>query len=172
MKIFLIISAWLALVSPLLGATKTLTVLGDKQIKTQWDGSMPKAMRAKGIETNVTGIIISNGQLVPTFGFDITSKKKPVSVRVEDVTGKEAVLMVEDASPVIERAHWKGSSSPREITPDGVPWLFTAGDTLTVFRFTVVLEGDKAPVVIYQPSVFSESSKSQLLNLAALMKKS
>ena len=171
MKILRIISVWVVLASPLVAATKTLTVLGDKKVKTQWDGSMPKTMRAKGIETNVTGIIISDGKLVPTFGFDITSKKKPISVRVEDVTGTEAVLMVEDFAPVVERAHWKGNSTPREITPEGVPWLFTAGDTLTVFRFTVMLEGDEAPVVIYQPSVFRESSKVQLRSIAAMLKK-
>lgn len=171
MKILRIISVWVVLASPLVAATKTLTVLGDKKVKSLWDGGMPKAMRAKGIETNVTGIIISGGKLVPTFGFDITSKKKPISVRVEDVTGKDAVLMVEDSAPVVERAHWKGNSAPREITPEGVPWLFTAGDTLTVFRFTVVLEGDDAPVIIYQPSVFGESSKVQLRNIAAMLKK-
>ena len=160
-----------ALALPMAASTKTLTVLGDKKVKTQWDGKMPKAMSDQGIETNVTGIIISEGKLVPTFGFDITAKKKLLKVQVEDVTGKQAVLMVEDSAPVIEHAHWKGNSSSREITPEGVPWLFTSGDTLTVFRFTVHLEGDTQPVVIYQPSVFRESSKDQLRNLASLMKK-
>ena len=171
MKILHIFSVLVVLASPLVAATKTLTVLGDRKVKTQWDGSMPKAMRVKGIETNVTGIIISGGKLVPTFGFDITSKKKPINVRVEDVTGKDAVLMVEDSAPVVERAHWKGNSAPRELTPEGVPWLFTGGDTLTVFRFTVLLEGDGDPVVIYQPSVFRESSKVLLRSIPAMSKK-
>lgn len=160
-----------ALVLPAVASTKTLTVLGGKKVKTQWDGKMPKAMSDQGIETNVTGIIISDGKLVPTFGFDITSKKKLLKVRVEDVTGKEAVLMVEDSSPVVERAHWKGNSTPRDLSPEGVPWLFAGGDALTVFRFTVMLEGDTEAVVIYQPSVFRESSKVQLRNIAAMLKK-
>lgn len=171
MKIVLCLTILVALALPAAASTKILTVLGDKKIKTQWSGKMPKAMRAQGIETNVTGIIISDGKLVPTFGFDITSKKKLLHVRVEDVTGKEAVLMVEDSSPVVERAHWKGDSTPRELTSEGVPWLFTSGDTLTVFRFTMMLEGNADPVVIYQPSVFSESSKVQLRNIAAMIKK-
>lgn len=171
MKILRILSVWVVLASPLVAATKTLTVLGDKKVKTQWDGSMPKAMSAKGIETNITGIMISAGKLVPTFGFDITSMKKLISVRVEDVTGKDAVLMVEDSAPVVERAHWKGNSAPREITPEAVPWLFTGGDTLTVFCFTIQLEGDGEPVVIYQPSVFGEASKQRLMMFAAMMKK-
>ncbi len=171
MKLFLIIPVLLVLASSLAASTKTLTVLGDKKVKTQWSGGMPKAMRTKGIETNVTGIIISNGKIVPTFGFDITSKKKPVKVRVEDVTGAEAVLLLEDSAPVIEDSHWKGNSAPKEITPDGVPWLFTSGDTLTVFRFTVELAGDSEPVVIYQPSVFKEASKVSLRRIAAIIKK-
>lgn len=156
---------------PATASTKTLTVLGGQKVKTQWDGKMPKAMSDQGIETNVTGIIISDWKLIPTFGFDCSTKKKLLKVRVEDVTGKEALLMVEDPAPVVEQAHWKGNSSPCAITPEGVPWLFTSGDTLTVFRFTVLLEGDAQPVVIYQPSVFRESSKVQLRNMAALIKK-
>lgn len=131
---------------------------------------MPKAMSDQGIETNVTGIIMSAGKMVPTFGFDCTTKKKLLKVRVEDVTGKEAILMVEDQAPMIERAHWKGNSSPCDITPKGAPWLFTHGDTISVFRFSVFLEGDALPVVIYQPSVFPEASKVQLINLAVIMK--
>lgn len=172
MKILRFVSCLLVLAAPLVAATKTLTVLGDMKVKTQWDGDMPKAMRAKGIETNVTGIIISAGKLVPTFGFDINSKKKPVNVRVEDVTGNEAILLVEDPNPVIELAQWKGNSAPKELTAAGVPWLFTAGDTLTVFRFTVLLEGDREPVVIYQPSVFPESSKARLRDIAAILNSS
>jgi len=171
MKTLRIVALLVALSSPLVAGTKTVTVLGDQKVKTQWDGDMPKAMRAKGIETNVTGIIISYGKLVPTFGFDIAANKKLVQVRVEDVTGKEPIVMVEDFAPAIERAHWKGNGTPREITAEGVPWLFTRGDTLTVFRFTVKLEGDDAPIVIYQPSVFRESSKIRLQNIAAAMKK-
>lgn len=170
MKPLLAITILFALVMPVLATTKTLTVLGDKKVKTKWDGKMPKAMSEQGIETNVTGIIISEGKLIPTFGFDINSKKKLLKVRVEDVTGKEAVLMVEDTAPVVERAHWKGNSAPRSITPDGVPWLFVDGDTLTVFRFSVLLEGDAEPVVIYQPSVFGEASKQRLRMMASMMK--
>lgn len=128
---------------------------------------MPKAMKAEGVETNVTGIIIRDGKLIPTFGFDFVPSKKLASVRVEDVTGKTPVLMVEDFTPAVVKGHWKGNSSPRDITPEGVPWLFTAGDSLTVYRFTVQVDGDETPIVIYQPSVFRESSKVRLRNIAA-----
>lgn len=170
MKSILLLALILTAALPVVASTKTLTVLGDQKVKTKWDGNMPKAMSTRGIETNVTGIIISGGKLIPTFGFDCSTKKKLLKVRVEDVTGKEALLMVEDQAPVLEDAHWKGNSAPRDITPEGVPWLYARGDTLTVFRFTVFLDGDVQPVVIYQPSVFTESSKDQLRTIAALLK--
>jgi len=172
MKAILILTISVALLLPAAASTKTLTILGDKKIKTQWDGNMPKAMSDQGIETNVTGIIIFEGKLVPTFGFDISSPKKLQRVVVEDVTGNAAISLVEDSAPTIARGHWKGNGSGRDITPAGVPWLFASGDTLTVFRFTVYLEGAAQPIVIYQPSVFRESSKVQLRSIAALINKS
>jgi hypothetical protein len=171
MKSLLVLLASMIFAAPAIASSKTLTVLGDKKVKTQWDGAMPKAMSDQGIETNVTGIIVSDGKLIPTFGFDVATKKKLVRVQVEDVTGKEAILMVEDMAPVVERAHWKGNSSSRDITQSGVPWLYSSGDTLTVYRFTVYLEGQAQPVVIYQPSVFRDSSKARLRDVAAAMKK-
>lgn len=170
MKSALLIAILVISILPAIASTKTITVLGDKKVKTKWDGNMPKAMRDQGIETNVTGIFILDRIVVPTFGFDCSPKKKLFKVLVEDVTGKEAVLMVEDLAPEVKNSHWKGNSSPRAITPDKVPWLFTRGDTMSVFRFTVYLEGKAQPVVIYQPSVFRESSKVRLRSFAALMK--
>ncbi len=146
-------------------SSKTITVLGDQKVKTRWDGDMPKAMKDGGIETDVTGIIISGRKLIPTFGFAYSAKKKVVKVVVEDVTGKAAISMVEDTVPVIAHERWKGDSSPRSITPEEVPWLFAPGDSMTVFRFTVFFELEAKPVVIFQPSVFREASKIQLRNL-------
>ena len=69
---------------------------------------------------------------------------------------------MEDKAPVITRERWKRDSSPRNSTPADVPWLFAPGDTTSVFRFTVFLESEDKPVVIYQPFVIRMSTKAQL----------
>lgn len=157
LALFLVLST-----QSLVAATKTLTVLDGQKVKTQWDGDMPKATKSRGIETDVTGIMIVDGQLIPTFGFGCSTKKRVLSVVVEDVTGKKPVLMVEDKAPVIAGERWKGNSQARNISATETPWLFAPGDTLTVFRFTVTLESKDGPVIIYQPSVFRDSSKQRL----------
>lgn len=133
---------------------------------------MPKAMKDSGIETDVTGIIIADGKLIPTFGFGSSNKKKVLKVQVDDVTGNSPVTLVTDSNPVLAEQRWKGDATPRELTPEGVPWLYTAGATLTVYRFTVHLEGLEKPIVIFQPSVFRESSKERLRIIAEAIKNS
>jgi len=150
--------------------TKTLTVLGDKQIKLSFDGDMPKAMKAGGIKTDVTGFIFGDGRLIPSFGFEAKTKKKIIKVQVEEVSGASPKMMVEDLAPVISEQRWKGDSKPSPITKEANPWAFERGPTMFIYRFTVELEGESKPVVIYQAAVFGDQFK-EYLSLIAKAKK-
>jgi hypothetical protein len=85
---------------------------------------------------------------------------------VEDVTGREAVLIVADSSPKLATHRWKGSGEPQEIGQKTTPWIFEKGDTTIVYRFTVQITGVPEPVIIYQPAVFPESAKKMLIMVA------
>ena len=167
MKLYAILIALLVIAAPASAGTKTLTVLGDKQVKLSYDGDMPKAMKAGGIKTDVTGFIINKGLLVPTYGFEASTKKKITKVQVEDVTGPSAKLLIEDLSPVISESHrWKGNAKACGITKNDVPWVFEKGASTFVFRFTVDVEGEPKPIVIYQAAVFGVQMKEYLLRVA------
>lgn len=83
------------------------------------------------------------------------------------MSGKAAVLVVDDASPKISEGRWQGRGKAWELNRKDSPWLFERRDTTLVYRFTVQLEVG-APVVIYQPAVFSDSVKQTVLKAAGV----
>jgi hypothetical protein len=93
------------------------------------------------------------------FCFLFTTRRAPVNVLVEDVTGGTPITLVDDPTPVLDKGAWEGIAKTRPITPAGVPWMFEDGDTTMVFRFTVTLPGRKDPTVLYQPAVYSAATK-------------
>ena len=125
---------------------------------------MPLPAMKDGLRIDVAGFMIGEGKLTFTFGF--TSKLPLKRVVVEDVTGREAVVMVDDPAPVLTKNYWKGNASPLPLKKGGSPWIWEQGDTTKVFRFTVSVVGREEPVVLFQPAVYSGRSKKQLQQLA------
>ena len=61
---------------------------------------MPLLVEKSGTKVEVAGFMMAEGKLV--WGFNFTSQKMIANVRVEDISGKTAVLLVEDTAPALK----------------------------------------------------------------------
>jgi hypothetical protein len=143
--------------------TKEFTISGGGKIKAEFQHGMPLPAEKGGIKIEAAAFMFGDNKL--TFAFGFTTTKKLQKVVVEDVTASVATTLVEDRTPTLDEAYWKGEASPLAISKSTVPWLYERGDTTKVFRFTVTLAGEVQPVVLYQPSVYSNGTKAQLLQI-------
>ena len=144
--------------------TKEYTILGDQKVKAKVQDGMPLPAEKAGITIEGAGFVFGEGKLV--WAFDFTSKTPLTKVVVEDVSGKSAIVLVDDAAPKLDGDHWKGEAAPVALSKSGCPWLFESGGTTKVFRFTVTLQGTPGPVIIFQPAVYPEETKKQLRQMA------
>ncbi len=154
-----LVALTILLLSPVSAATKTLTILGDQKIKASFKGDMPKPVAAQGITTDISGFGIEDGKLLRGVGFSYKGKSTVVRVTVEDVSGKTAVLIVNDTAPQLLRGAWRFISKPVAIGKTSTPWVFSSGDSTIIYCFTIHFSENDQPVVIYQPAVFKQSAK-------------
>jgi hypothetical protein len=145
-------------------ATKEYTILGDQKISAKVQDGLPLPGEKNGIKVEGAGFVLGEGKLI--WGFDFTSKKEPTKILIEDVSGKSAIILVDDAAPKIKGHDWSGNAAPVSLSKSDCPWLFESGDTTKIFRFTITLKGKSEPVVIYQPAVYPEATKHQLRQMA------
>jgi hypothetical protein len=154
----------LSFASAAFAGTKEYTILGDQKVSAKVQDGMPLPQEKSGITVEGAGFALGEGKLI--WGFDFTSKKAPTRVVIEDVSGKNAVVLVDDSSPELKDHSWSGNATPLSLSKSDCPWLFESGDTTKVFRFTITLKGKSEPVVIYQPAVYPEAAKQQLRQMA------
>ena len=159
MKLHHVLLTLLLTALPMFAGTKTFTVLGDKKVRLDFDGKMPRASVVEGVKTDATGFIMDNRELIPSFGFEYKNSKTLKKVLVEEVSGKQAHVMVEDLTPKIEKGRWMGNSKPIEVSRRASPWIFATKDTTMIFRFTLEFEEDPKPLEIYQAAVFGAETK-------------
>jgi hypothetical protein len=143
---------------------KEFTVLGGQKIKAEVENGMPVPAEKNGLKVQAAAFMIGGGNLIFTFGF--TTKNELKKVVVEDVTGATALPLVDDASPTLKKDYWMGNAAPLPLSKSGVPWVFERGDTTRIFRFTVTMDGQAEPVVLYQPAVYPAATKKQLQQMA------
>jgi hypothetical protein len=113
------------------------------------------------IRIEVTGYLIDaeNRELVYTFGFREKKKAAPRSVVVEDVSGDTSEVLVADLAPELDsNGSWKGNSIPRRRFDPSLGWATDLGDTIKVFRFTIIL-ADGRPFILHQASIWSGAAK-------------
>ena len=94
--------------------------------------------------------------------------KQPIqfrSIRVEDVSGPQPVLMINDVAPQLQDGKWAGSGGMIELTPTGLPWLFDEQESLRVFQITIT-EMDGRTYVLQQSVPYSKAAKAAVRQLA------
>ena len=143
--------------------TRKFTVLGGRTIKARVQDGMPLPAVKAGIRIEGAGFVLRAGMLI--WAFNLASEKPLAKILVEEVSGKNAVALVDEPEPRLAYGRWKGEATPVAPSKGASPWLFEPGDTTKVFRFTILAGGKTAPVVIYQPAVYPEAMKKQLLRM-------
>lgn len=119
--------------------------------------------RAEGIEVLPPQVVPDPKQKKLRFLFGFDSKGLPpiTHVRVEDVADDRAVLLVDDASPALEKGRW---ARPSEWFAGDAPellWLTYLDDSFRVYRITVTLH-DGRTVVLHQGMSFGAFGKGML----------
>lgn len=93
-------------------------------------------------------------QLVYQFRLWEKKGKTLQSVKVEDVSDTQAVVLLEDAAPQLdEKRIWSGRSQPKKRGDDTIAWLHHEGNSTRVYRFTVTT-GDGRQVVLHQAAIY------------------
>jgi hypothetical protein len=93
--------------------------------------------------------------------------KQPIqfrSIRVEDVSGPQPMLMINDVAPQLQDGRWAGSGGMIELTPTGLPWLFDEQESLRIFQFTIT-EMDGRAYVLQQSVPYSKAAKAAVRQL-------
>ncbi len=88
-------------------------------------------------------------QLAFAFALVERSGTPPKSVVVEDVTDPEVRVLFEDSEPKLTSNQWRNMSRLYSGDDPALHWLGQLGDTMRVFRFTIV-KGSGEKVVLHQ----------------------
>ncbi|HTG35492.1 MAG TPA: hypothetical protein VLB76_21435 [Thermoanaerobaculia bacterium] len=127
-------------------------------------GPIPAEDRAFKIEAagiSIQPLLFSPKRATLAWQFALTAKSFETleHVTVEEVYPDEvAKVLVDDQSPALKEKTWSGSSIGVEPDLKSTPWLFSEGDSIFVFRFTINSKG-KPPAILYQPAWISQSAK-------------
>jgi hypothetical protein len=96
-----------------------------------------------------------------TFSLRLKRPTQLRSVRIEEVSGQAAVLLINDQAPATETNQWTGSGGLIEANATGVPWFFDNSDTTRVFRLTITDMSGQS-YVLYQGEFFSAKKKAEM----------
>jgi hypothetical protein len=81
------------------------------------------------------------------------------NVRVEDLSDKKPILLLESDSPQVTADVWTGRGSAIPFDAKDLPWFFQRGDTTRVFRI-VIREKSGRSYQLYQGASFSADKKN------------
>lgn len=156
MKRSLFLLPLLALAASLAEAkTKSFTILGGTKIAAEVERGVPLPAVGRGVRVEIAGYFLRDHKLHYAFGF--SGRPELAGVLVEDVTGPQAVTLVEDSSPVLStvlgNGYWKGESAGFALDRGTLPWFFANVATTKVFRFTIRMADGSPDLVLYQPAV-------------------
>ena len=138
-------------------------------------GSQPRPRENDLFKMEVAGFVVnrspSGPQLKYIFGFATKKPAQITHVKVEDITEKKPIVLVDDKEPKIEKNRWSGHSAITSVSSEMTPWMFDKRTTKMIFRITVSTaeSGDKEVV---QPATYPASSKQMMLQMASKPKKS
>jgi hypothetical protein len=108
-------------------------------------------------------------ELIWNFSFQNKSTHNVVAVIVDDVTLDPVKTIVGDLEPILHDAVWQGFADAVVVTKEALPWLFDAGSTMKVFRFTVRYDDDQRST-LHQLAMYQDLAKEQIRETAALVR--
>ena len=129
----------------------------------------PLPAKAGGLEVKLAAFMIDADKKQLNFQMSllVENGRTPRQIKVEDVTDEVAVLLVEDANPKLAQNVWQASAAPIPFADPRLKWVLEIGDSLRIYRFTVVTADGKT-VELLQGSFTSSLVKSGIRQLMGL----
>jgi hypothetical protein len=128
------------------------TVSGGERIRFTFANGRPAPAKAEGIQIIDAGLLPNPAEKKVFYGFHLIADSDLKSVRVEDVSEEQPVLLYEDLSPKLEQRRWKGTTKAFSADDPEIKWVFYIAETVRVFRFTVTM-ADGRTVVLHQAAM-------------------
>ncbi len=156
---------------------KTFRILGDQDVTLHVTDAGPipeESEKLRFIQAGQTWKRSVNGSLPRfhwSFGIELLHGARPTRIAIEDVTGKAAVAMTDDASPTTKQfgegiAWFDHNGQDCDIKRDApcAAMIFHPGPQWFVFKATVTFE-DGSTDVLYQASAFDPDRMGPVFQL-------
>lgn len=125
----------------------------------------PRPRENKFMKIELAGLegspLRSGPGLAYLFAFVLKQPVQVTRVRVEDLTDKQPVLLVDDRAPKVTGDRWSGRTRAQPMTHGNFPWVFDDFHTKKLFRFTVSTR-DQGEISLEQPARFDVAIKEVL----------
>jgi hypothetical protein len=162
--------------------TKKFTISGGQVVELPVSdrGALPAT--AEGVKVEIAGPIFGPSKdspdkaaLIWAFTLSVPKDATYSSLTVEDVSAPEAKLVASQDQPAVkvlkapdgkELSLLQLRGSPADISPETTPWVYQAGTTTIVFRFTLKSTSGKS-LTLHQPTMFGDGPKAQIQQMAS-----
>ncbi|MEY2562805.1 MAG: hypothetical protein QOH88_998 [Verrucomicrobiota bacterium] len=124
-------------------------------------------MEAAGL---ITSRLRSGPALAYGFMFLLKQPIQMTRVRVEDITDKQPVLLIDDHTPKIADNRWKGNTRAVSMSREEFPWMFDGATTKKLFRITIFTI-DQGEIVLEQPATYDATAKKWMTQTTPKLKK-
>lgn len=131
------------------------TVAGGERLRFTFVAGQPSPVKAEGFEILDAGIRpeAAEKKVICRFQFrDENANRTLQSVRVEDVTEEEALVLIDDLAPKLDKQRWVAVTKPFDATSPEIKWVFYIADSVRVYRFTITT-ADGRKVVMHQAAM-------------------
>lgn len=97
------------------------------------------------------------------FGLVFSNGSVPDSIKIEDISGSKAVVMVQDQKPVLKERVWQAAGPVIGLDDPSMEWMHVIDDSFRIYRLTVVFQGG-AEVVFHHAALYPGFAKVNLIS--------
>jgi hypothetical protein len=142
---------------------ETFTISGGESVSLPITSGGAAPTENDFVKMAVAGFLVngSKGELSYTFGFFVKGSDALSSVAVEDVSDREAELLVDDHSPQLRNHYWTGNAAPRTLSDSNLHWILSDNTSIRIYRVTISTASGHT-YKLYQASVYRGEAKPVL----------
>lgn len=120
--------------------SQVIPVAGGEKISVPITRQGPKPGETDGYRVTSTAFHPSKDTRAGAYRFSMLAKKTPAlrSIRVDDISDEQAVVLYEDKNPKFENNVWTGESVQIAAESPNLRWVFQITLSIRIYRFTLV----------------------------------